>query len=109
MLMFSDVPQEALDRIGYKPVAPIGKTTVYGHQNRGDEPHVWGPLEIDDYPTSSEGRALRDFRRAHHIGLRDASARLDVSAVHVSNLERGAATCNWELVRALLVGSWVCP
>lgn len=102
MLMSADVPQEALDRIGYQPVAPIGKRKVWGHQNMGDQPHVWGEIEIDDYPESAEGRALSDFRRTRRIGLREASAKLGVSAVHLSNLERGAAVCNWEIVRGLL-------
>jgi hypothetical protein len=104
MLRHADVSQEALARIGYQPVAPIGKRKVFGHQNMGDKPHVWGEFEIDDFPSSPEGRALRDFCIARDIGLRKASALLGISAVHLSNLHRGAATCNWEFVRKLLEG-----
>lgn len=104
MLRHADVPQGALDRIGYQPVAPIGKRTVYGHQNMGDQPHVWGEFEIDDYPENCEGRALRDFCTERDIGLREAARRLGISAVHMSNIHRGAATCDWELVRSLLAG-----
>lgn len=105
MLMYAEVPEGALDRIGYRPVEPVGKRTAFGHQNMGDRPHVWGEIELDAYPESKEGRALRDFRTARQIGLREASAKLGISAVHLSNLERGAATCDWETVRTLLCGS----
>jgi hypothetical protein len=104
MLMSNEVSQEALDRIGYKPVEPIDKFEVFAHQNMGDKPHLWGPMMLDDYPDSPEGDALRDFRTARRIGLREASARLGISAVHLSNLERGAAVCDWELVREIVGG-----
>jgi len=102
MLRYADVPQEALDRVGYRPVEPIGKRVVYGHQNMGDQPHVWGEMEINDYPESKNGRALRDFRTARQVGLGEAAKKLGISVVHLSKIEHGAATCDWEIVRMLM-------
>lgn len=79
----------------YEPVDPIGKETVYGHQHRADGNHVWGPFDVDKYPESREGKALRDLRVRLDLGWRDAARALHMSLLAYSALERGAAKCNW--------------
>lgn len=86
----------------YEPIAPIGTETVYCHQNRGDEPHVWGPLELPTYPPSPEGEALRDLRVELGLGLREAARVLGLSALELANLERGRARCEWYVAGARL-------
>lgn len=75
-------------------VEPIGKSAVYGHCNRGDEPHEWGPLELDVYPDEhvQAGDRLRQARRALGIGVRAASGMLELRPSELCALERGAMT-----------------
>jgi hypothetical protein len=50
-----------------------------------------GPIEIPEYPPSPQGRAFRNARVAADVTIRDMAKRLGLSAVHVSDVERGAA------------------
>jgi hypothetical protein len=83
------------DRWNLVPVEPIGKATVFAHQNRGDMPHVWGDVEINKYPAWAcvAGERLRRTRVVDlRMGLREASQRLGLSAVDLCSVERGAMT-----------------
>jgi plasmid maintenance system antidote protein VapI len=93
----------ALVRIGYRDVEPIGKERTFGHQNRGDQPHVWGDLEVNVYPDSWEGMRLAVLRRRElGLTLGEAARVLDLGVAQLSSLERGAAVCDWKLVEQLL-------
>jgi|GEM_PF-6491014 len=65
-----------------KPVAPIGQHLAVSFHH-----DVWIPT----YPPESVllGGLLRELRIARSIGLRDAANRLGMSAVMLSQLERG--------------------
>lgn len=91
----------------YEPIAPIGTETVYCHQNTGDEPHLWGALELPTYPPSPEGEALQELRMQLGLGVRDAAHALGLSVVEYCNLERGRARCDWSIVGGLLIGQWM--
>lgn len=73
-------------------VEPIGTRTAYGHINRGRGNHEWGPFEIPDYPRSENGQRLRALRVSKEVGLRDTAKALGLSALELSELERGART-----------------
>lgn len=100
--MASDKPDTGAGELDYRDVAPIGKRKTWGHLNMGDKPHVWGEFELNEYPPSPEGEALSDFRRALGMYLGQAGDVLGLRPSQISNLERGAATCNWEYAKARL-------
>lgn len=81
------------------PVAPIGKRIMATFHGR---------YEVDDYPPSPRGRAVRDLRVELGLGLRDTAMALGLTAVQLSDLERGRATTDWDeverRVRALAGG-----
>lgn len=88
--------------INYQPVAPIGTRTTFGHQNMGDKPHVWGEFEVNEYPDSWEGLRLQVLRRELGLYLGDAARILGIGVAQMSSLERGAATCDWDVAMRLL-------
>lgn len=64
---------------------PIGTRTAYLVCG------VHGPIEVPEYPPSPQGRAFRNARVAADMTLREMAKRLGLSAVHLSDVERGAA------------------
>jgi hypothetical protein len=89
-----------------RKVEPIGTRTVYGHQNRGDQPHVWGPIDLPEYPPSPNGARLRARRVELDLSLREAARVLGFSAVELNGLERGShATDDWDALLAALEGA----
>lgn len=64
---------------------PIGTRSV--HSACG----VHGPIEIPEYTPSPQGRAFRNARVAADVTIREMAKRLGLSAVHLSDVERGAA------------------
>lgn len=63
---------------------PVGKRTATAFG-------VHGPIELPEYPPSPQGRAFRDARVAAGLTIREMAKRIGLSAVHVSDVERGAA------------------
>jgi hypothetical protein len=89
--------------ITVRKVEPCGTRTVYGHVNRGDQPHTWGPIEVPAYPPSPNGDRLRARRVELGLGLRDAATRLGLAPVELSGLERGSYTTDdWDAAFAAL-------
>lgn len=97
------------------PVRPVGRTTRSLGLVR---PSDGGPCRIEpvatrEYPPSPLGAQLRRYRTAvdrggDHVSLGDAARAIGVSAVDVSDLERGRATLDpvdwrraFDAVRAL--------
>lgn len=76
------------------PVEPIGKCVAVT---------LHGDFEMDQYPPSPRGVALRRLRVGLELGLREASRKLGISAVNLSRLEMGKATCDWKSARELLL------
>lgn len=91
-----------MESLEYELVEPIGKRTVYGHQHRTDGQHVWGDFEINDYPDSPAGVALRAERRRLGLHLFEAAHALGLRTSAYGALERGAARCNWPRAYALM-------
>lgn len=81
--------------LNYRAVQPIGKRKAFGHVHYADKPHEWGEIEIDDYPPSPEGEKLRGLRLRLGMGLREAAHALGLTAVQLSNVERGGAVVDW--------------
>jgi hypothetical protein len=82
-------------------VAPTGREMVrgFGHRLDGSPIYEW---EEDVYPPSPEGRRLRDLRIELGLGLRESCALLEITAVQLSSLERGRATCDWAQAERML-------
>ena len=63
-------------------------------------------IEVSDYPESVEGLELRECRRELGLSLGEASSKLGIGVVELSNLERGALTVDpaygWPLLRLAL-------
>lgn len=75
------------------PVTPIGKRTMVTFH---------GDYEVDAFPPSPRGRALRDLRVELGQGLRETARALGLSAVQLSDLERGRATTDWDEIERRL-------
>lgn len=87
---------ESSGRWTITPVDAIGRETVcgFGRKSDGTSFYEW---EVDVFPTSPNGKKLRELRKDRDIGLRDAAKALGISATELSSLERGSATCaEWE-------------
>lgn len=86
-----------------KPVAPIGRGMArgFGHKSDGTPIYEW---EMDVYPPSPKGKELRNLRKELDLGLRETSKALGISAVDLSSLEHGRATCDWELIFRMVRG-----
>ncbi len=72
------------------PVEPIGMQRTFAFVNPGGLEEIEMPV----YPeaTRARGERVRTARVALSMGLREASKRLDLSAVELSAVERGAMT-----------------
>lgn len=83
-------------------VDPIGREVVPVFAHALDGTPVY-EREVDVYPLSQGGEALRRLR-SHRLGLslREAAARLGISIVELSSLERGRLTCDWVVARRML-------
>ena len=75
-------------RVTLIPVAPIGTERSMAFVNPGGPREV----ELDVYPPSPRGDALRNLRVGCDLGLRECARALGLSPVDVSALENGRAT-----------------
>jgi hypothetical protein len=91
------------ERWGLVHVEPVGRQKTFAFVNPGGFEEV----EMAVYPeaTREAGGRLRTARVGLHMGLREASQRLGLSAVELSAVERGAMTGDVDAMIAELEAS----
>lgn len=80
--------------VDLKSVEPNGKETirVFGQYADGSP---FYEIEVNTYPKSPEGEALRELRLKLKVGLRIAARELGLTPSELSGLENGMLTCDW--------------
>lgn len=59
--------------------------------------------------TSKLGNRIKELRETHRIGVRELGRMVDVSAMHISNIEKGKSSASAEIIQNIAIALQTSP
>ena len=59
--------------------------------------------------TSKLGNRIKELRETHRIGVRELGRMVDVSAMHISNIEKGRSSASAEIIQNIAIALQTSP